>query len=250
MRYNTKERLKSFMGLVGVIGGIFLLWITLTVSGCSTGPEPIQSVELRPDGRVYVDAHGEAADTTVKLTRLTDYLGQAGYTAEEANWARRQARQLEEAYQMGRAQRLKDEREKVTWLARTLYGEANTARGMLYVGSVVLNRVRSPKHPNTIRRAVTKEWAFESVTRNARSLDTLDLGDYADGPTAWRMAIRMSYLTLRLPERYRPLKQATHFYSPVSMPNWKPEPKWAKGRRPLYSMGENGRRFRFYRVGS
>ena len=53
----------------------------------------------------------------------------------------------------------------VTLLARCIYAEARGEpyTGQVAVGAVVLNRVRSPKFPNTISGVIYQPWAFTSV---------------------------------------------------------------------------------------
>ncbi len=53
----------------------------------------------------------------------------------------------------------------VNLLARCIYAEARGEpyTGMVAVGAVVLNRVRSPKFPNTISGVIYQPWAFTAV---------------------------------------------------------------------------------------
>ena len=53
----------------------------------------------------------------------------------------------------------------VNLLARCIYAEARGEpyTGMVAVGAVVLNRVRSPKFPNTVSGVIYQPWAFTAV---------------------------------------------------------------------------------------
>lgn len=55
-------------------------------------------------------------------------------------------------------------------LARIIKGEAGVAtyEGKVAVGAVVLNRVRSRRHPDTIRGVVHQPWQFSAYNRNVR----------------------------------------------------------------------------------
>lgn len=120
------------------------------------------------------------------------------------------------------------ERRKILWLARAIYGEAHTALGSELVGEVIMNRVDHEKFQDRIIPVVRKEWAFESITENARQLDTLQLKD--SGPE-WRLAKRHAMRTYTKTSSERSLR-ATHFYSPRAMPPHKPRPSWAYDREP------------------
>ncbi|QKG85314.1 spore cortex-lytic enzyme [Kroppenstedtia pulmonis] len=55
--------------------------------------------------------------------------------------------------------------EEMTWLARAVYSEARGEpyKGQVAVAAVVLNRVKSPQHPNTVKGVVLEKGAFTAV---------------------------------------------------------------------------------------
>lgn len=164
-----------------------------------------------------------------------------------AEHAQEQAWQLQDAYMQGRRDGKEEMRPKKTNLeamARTMYGEATVMSNMTLVGETVLERVDSQKHPSTIRGVVHEPWAFTSIHTSAQNLDTLNWTD--SRPLKWRRARRAAYLTLVLPDSLRELEEGTrHFFSPRSMPEWKPRPYWAEDERPNYVVDN---KFEFYRL--
>lgn len=130
------------------------------------------------------------------------------------------------------------ERELV-YMARVMYTEAPTMRLMNYVGSVVLERKQLNRFPDTVPGVVQQRWAFEGITRGAQEVDTLGLDDYGQGNLKWHLALRTAWLTLTMPEKYRPLKGVDHFWSPKSGD----KPEWAEGSVPEYRVDN---KFRFH----
>ncbi|MCS4157635.1 cell wall hydrolase [Salinibacter ruber] len=124
-------------------------------------------------------------------------------------------------------------------MARVMYTEAPTMRLMSYVGSVVIERKRLERFPDTVPRVVQQRWAFEGITREAQEVDTLDLSDYGEDNLKWHLSVRTAWMMLTLPEKYRPLKGVDHFWSPRSGA----KPEWAKGRAPEYAVDDQ---FRFH----
>lgn len=55
--------------------------------------------------------------------------------------------------------------EEMTWLARAVYSEARGEpyKGQVAVAAVVLNRVKSTQHPNTVKGVVLEKGAFTAV---------------------------------------------------------------------------------------
>lgn len=128
--------------------------------------------------------------------------------------------------------------QEILWLARTAYGEAPSTYGMIRVAQVVLNRVRHPAYPNTVRGVVTQDWQFTAV--HVDLMDLKSLG-FDDQNPRWREALRAARAAYALPARLEPLpRDVTHYFSPHALEN---EPEWASKEKLVSRVGE---RFEFY----
>lgn len=223
------------------------LWImTITIGlavwlifGCGTERPPLvtgaqltgpNTVRLTmPEGNQTVrfgDVHDRLAKMNVPRPRARELLHSIDQQKQAWNRAKRECKQG-------------PTKEAVLWLARAVHSETKRSTEMELVAAVIVNRIESPRYPDTARQVVQEAWQFTAIHKGtARSLG-LSMKDYPGGPNAWRRAVRIAHGALSLPKEMRPLRGVTHFYSPRSMQG---KPEWAH-RQPRYRIGN---RFAFY----
>ena len=106
--------------------------------------------------------------------------------------------------------------EEIEWLARNIYHEARGESwdGMLAVGVVTLNRVKSPNYPDTIEEVVKEykqfSWFWDGMSDRVRD------------PTAWKRAKAAAaevILNHDLPLA-KELEGVTHYHADYISPYW------------------------------
>lgn len=105
------------------------------------------------------------------------------------------------------------DREQVYCMAENIYHEARGegALGQVAVAQVTLNRVDSPRYPNTICDVVYDPWQF------SWTLDRSEVRDYA----AWCWSIWFAAGTMTGHITNNPVGDATHYYNPAkASPEW------------------------------
>ena len=113
---------------------------------------------------------------------------------------------------------------KIDFLARTVWGEARGegAPGMAAVAAVVMNRVVSPRYPDTVQGVVLQDWQF-SVWNIAdpNRLKVLAVSD-SDPDFRQALAIAADAVNGRLPD---PTGGATHYHTVNINPYWRDDSK-------------------------
>ncbi len=114
-------------------------------------------------------------------------------------------------------------KEDIILLARVIQAEAEgePMEGKVAIGAVIINRLRSPDFPNTLKEVVMQESQFESV-KNGR-LQSIDVPN--------RECLRAAKNAAAGEE---PTEGALFFYNPV-----KSRSKWLKNRRVTKVLGEH-----------
>ncbi len=109
---------------------------------------------------------------------------------------------------------------EVLTLARTLYGEARgePREGQEAVANVILNRVRSPRYPNTVSRVCLQRWQFSCWNEgdpNRRVIEALQPG--ANAVFDALLDLARAAIFGRLPVR---VADALHYHADGIMPAW------------------------------
>lgn len=123
-------------------------------------------------------------------------------------------------------------------LVRTVWGESRGERlaGMRAVCAVILNRVRSPHFPDTIRGVCLQPYQFSVWNPGFRGRARLRRVGIEDPSFVLAMRACTEMLTGATGD---PTHRADHYHSIHDG-----KPAWARGRKPVATIG----RHRFYRV--
>lgn len=127
-------------------------------------------------------------------------------------------------------------------LWRTIYGEAEPGDALdaLAIGHVIVNRVRWPNWPDTVRGVCYQPWQFSCWNPGAPRLEHLNSVEPDASPWA-AQCHRLAQGLLDGTAEPDPTQGATHYFA-----TWAPEPRWAKGKVP--TLETDGGRYvhRFY----
>lgn len=130
------------------------------------------------------------------------------------------------------AERKEKQTEDTYWLARTGHGEASglTEREEEEVLAVIMNRVESPKFPNTVQGVVLQNRQFSMYnignSNKKRTHDAFAAEKY-NGPVLRSIGLGMKVYGQKPSERILPT-DVLHYHSKAV------KPKWSKGM-PVYS---------------
>lgn len=122
-------------------------------------------------------------------------------------------------------------------LAQTLYGETRgeSYRGKACVASVILNRARDKRWPNTVALVCKQPWQFSCWNANDPNkpiIEKLGLKDLSSN-RAFRQcyAVAVSVLEGLVPDL---TGGANHYFNPKVV-----DPPWAKGKTPTHVEGNH-----------
>ena len=222
-------------GTGALAGLLVIILVTGTIWAMSRTAPP--RVSLVGADSVYVEGHGNLhIDSLRGYSRLTEH--------ERLHVMERAASHLS-AYQMGYedAMGTQPDDQDLLWLARAAYVEARSdgLYSMYLVSSVIMNRVRAGRYPDTVKETVMEPAQITGMWDQRYIWETANM-DMEQ--TAWRNALRAAHLALTTPERLRPFgPDVYHYYSPVSMQPQGRVPRWAVGHTPVYRIDN---RFVFY----
>lgn len=126
------------------------------------------------------------------------------------------------------------DQEELMCLAQNIYHEARSEsiQGRLAVAHVTLNRVSSPRFPNTIcevvKQAKMSKWWMETHGREVPIRNKCQFSWYCDGKSddvteidAWNQSIALS-ISVITGQSHDPTLGSTHYYNPYKAdPYWK-----------------------------
>lgn len=136
--------------------------------------------------------------------------------------------------------RKQDATEDMMALFRTLYGEAQSGNeaDAIAVAHVVMNRVRLPNWPNTIRAVCFQPWQFSCWNMDNPRLQKIT--DAQPNDTTWTMKLARiadGVMNGSIPD---PTNRSTHYFADYIKP-----PKWVRGKVPVLS-NPGGSPHKFY----
>jgi spore germination cell wall hydrolase CwlJ-like protein len=118
-------------------------------------------------------------------------------------------------------------------LARTIWGEARGEgkRGMEAVAAVIMNRVASPRFPDTVEGVCKAPWQFSTWNAGDPNLPRVLSVTASDRNFAIALGIARRALTGKLKD---PTGGALHYYA-----NWIEPPNWARGAKVSARIGKH-----------